>query len=138
MDASFAKTSTAIALAGALLTGTAIVPVSAQEQGTAAQPAAGAGGEVSPGEIETRFDLSEEDRALLARLSPSFRQYVLSRMGPDQTVSELVETTILNELSEEYAQYRNPRFEGPMYVVEVRPDGGEWTVVEIDPATIVL
>lgn len=40
-------------------------------------------------------------RADLDHLSPEMRQHVMDRMGPDQNIDELVETTRLNETAAE-------------------------------------
>ena len=45
-------------------------------------------------------NVSSEGREILDALNPEFQEYVMSRMGPEQTVRGLVETTILPLLVE--------------------------------------
>jgi hypothetical protein len=50
--------------------------------------------------------LSRQDKQILDQLQPQTRQEVMSRMGPGQTVPEIVETLALNYLSAAYAEGR--------------------------------
>lgn len=63
--------------------------------------------------------VSSEGREILENLSPEFREYVLSLMGPDQTVRGIVETTILNRLSGAFAEVESMRYRASDQVWEV-------------------
>ena len=81
----------------------------------------------------SQYRLSAADRELLDRLSPELRQSVLSRMGPRQSVSELVESTILNQLAMENQGVRSLHRFGSGYSAEVLTADGNWEPVNIDP-----
>jgi hypothetical protein len=63
--------------------------------------------------------VSAEGREILDNLSPEFRDYVLSLMGPDQTVRGIVETTILNRLSGAFAEVESMAYDETAQVWEV-------------------
>jgi hypothetical protein len=68
--------------------------------------------------------VTAEGQEILDALSPEFREYVMSRMGPEQTVRGLVETTILNQLSQEY-----PEVEQLVYMTDEKV----WEVIVVTP-----
>jgi hypothetical protein len=86
--------------------------------------AAGAAAMMLPATIAAQ-DLTAREQTMLDALSPEMRDYIMSRMGPDQTVQELIETTILNALADEYA-----------YVEDVDYTADAWDVVVIDDAGV--
>jgi len=63
--------------------------------------------------------VSPEGREILGNLSPEFREHILSQMGPEQTVRELIETTMLNRLSAAYAEVQSMRYMEDAKVWEV-------------------
>ena len=74
----------------------------------------------------------------LDELSPEMRGSLTDRLSPGQDPAELVETTILNNLMAEYGDVRDMKLVGSVYRAEVRPLGGEWTTIEIDPKTYIF
>lgn len=50
--------------------------------------------------------VSKQDQQILDQLQPQTRKEVMARMGPGQTVPEIVETMALNYLSAAYAEGR--------------------------------
>jgi hypothetical protein len=81
----------------------------------------------------TAPQLSAKEQAMLDALPYTMRQYVMSRMGPEQKVPELVETTLLNRMANpDYKALRNVVV---VYRAEAQRPSGEWVAVEIDPIT---
>jgi hypothetical protein len=71
--------------------------------------------------------VSPEGQRILDALGPDARDYVMSRMGPDQTVRGLVETTLLNRLEQQYVAVDYMRYvpaEEIWVVVVATPEGG--------------
>lgn len=69
----------------------------------------------------------------LDELPYELRQYVEARMGPEQTVDELVETTILNEISEDgFTEVRDVEV---TYRARALDSQGNWRLVDVDPST---
>ena len=56
------------------------------------------------GSAQAAQQMSAQDRQLLSQLTPQARQEVMSRLGPGQSVREIVETMVLNRLSAMYAE----------------------------------
>lgn len=65
-------------------------------------------------------------------VSPEMRDGIAMRMGPDQRVSELVETTVLNRLALEHDAVRNLHRSGNGYSAEVLTAEGSWEPVTVD------
>lgn len=98
--------------------------------------AAGAESPQDKGQAAPQRQLSAREQAMLDALPYGMRQYVVSRMGPEQKVAELVETTLLNRLANpEYKALRNVVV---VYRAEALRPSGEWTAVEIDPVTYAI
>jgi hypothetical protein len=68
--------------------------------------------------------VTAEEQKILDALEPQAREYVMSRMGPDQTVVGLIETTIYNRLQQQFAD-----IESLTYMVEDEA----WEVVVVTP-----
>jgi len=74
----------------------------------------------------------------LDRLSPQVRAQVEARLGPGQTVKEVVETMMLNDLSREYAEADYFIFDHEAQTVTVIHMSGKREVLAYDPATMVI
>lgn len=77
--------------------------------------------------------LESSGNVKLNELPYDLRQYVESRMGPEQTVDELVETTILNEISDDgFTEVRDVEV---TYRARALDADGKWRLVDVDPST---
>lgn len=80
-------------------------------------------------------ELSAEDQAMLDGLSPDVRQQVIDRLGPEQTVTGILETMIINAVAERYPGAED-------YVPDIKNKNvkvvfkDEQLLVNIDPATM--
>lgn len=78
-------------------------------------------------------EFSAKEQAMLDSLPYNMRSYVVSRMGPEQRLPELVETTLLNRMANpDYKALRNVVV---VYRAEAQRPSGDWVAVEIDPVT---
>jgi hypothetical protein len=70
--------------------------------------------------------VTADEQKMLDALEPEMREYIMSRMGPDQTVVGLLETTIYNRLQQQFADVESLTFmpeEEAWEVVVVTTDG---------------
>lgn len=81
------------------------------------------------------WQADSRDHARLDSLSPYMREHVMTRMGPEQRLPELVETTILNELAQDYDGVRNLHRSGNGFAAEVLTAEGRWKTVTVDMTT---
>jgi hypothetical protein len=69
-------------------------------------------------------NVSAEEQKILDALEPESRDYIMSRMGPDQTVVGLIETTIYNRLQQQFAGVESLNY---------MPEDESWEVVVVTP-----
>lgn len=93
----FITTSTALAL-------TLAFPILAPSTAAAEQHQAQAqsGSSESGGQSGEQMELTQEQQDMLDGLSPEVRQQVVDRLGPEQTVEGILETMIINAVSDRY------------------------------------
>jgi hypothetical protein len=74
----------------------------------------------------------------LQKLSPELRAQVEPRLGPKQTVDGVLETLLLNRLSNMYANARYFRIDHDNATVAVVRAPGDEIIVRYDPVTWVI
>lgn len=83
--------------------------------------------------------VTSQQEAKLQTLSPNLRDKVEARLGSGQTVDEVLETMLLNEISSLYADARYYRFDRDAATITVvYGPGQEEVTVRYDPVTWVI
>lgn len=83
-------------------------------------------------------EMSAEEQQILDNLSPELRQDVMDRMGPDQTVTGILRTTLLNNLSQEFGTMRIIDADYTQGVAVIEMPDGEQRTVQFDATTLVI
>ena len=79
--------------------------------------------------------LSAAEKAKLQELSPELRQRVMERMEPEQTVTGILETMLLNKVASRVEQPRQVRFLHNERTVMVVDAAGQSHRFQYDPRT---
>lgn len=82
-----------------------------------------------------RISAPPSPEARVAALSPEVRDQVMARMGPGQRTSEVLDTTLLNQTSREYAG-ANAFWSAPDVNAMVVEQNNVLRPVQVDPATL--
>lgn len=88
--------------------------------------------------ITSAHALTTAQKADLQKLSPELRAQVKERLGPKQTVDGVLETMLLNRLSQMYADARYFRVDRDKATVVVVRSPGDEKTIQYDPVTWVI
>jgi cytochrome c-type biogenesis protein CcmH/NrfF len=82
--------------------------------------------------------ITSQEQAQLQRLSPELRQKVADRLGPGQTVNEILDTMVLNNISELFSEPRSFTVDHVAHTVTILYVNGETETVRYDPVTLLI
>lgn len=82
--------------------------------------------------------LTSKEEAKLQALSPELRAEVKDRLGPEQTVDGILETMLLNRLSDMYANARYFKIDQENATIMVIGGPSDQETVQYNPRTLVL